>query len=243
MKILVSKCPGCLEITYGNGRNILHFAIENKKLEVVKFMFSCELFTSLINKRDGDGNTPIHLFMKSNCEMIEIILDSRVNMNTLNNENRSPLDVSSSEEKRERLLKGIINVRGIGNQSRVLFPEVDNASSFYKGYVIKPVIQKDDERKLEEFKAEFELSFKVVENLVLVATLIATATFAGIYSVPGGFDGNEGSNQGLAMITMAVAFVTGIYVVLTPSIVILYLDPMLLDIVMDHKSNKMLQGD
>ncbi|XP_071700657.1 protein ACCELERATED CELL DEATH 6-like [Rutidosis leptorrhynchoides] len=285
MKVLISRCPGCLDITCGNGKNILHFAIENKKYEVIKFMFSCELFTRLINKRDGDGDTPIHSFMKSDIEMMEAIIDSRVNIYALNNENRTPLDVASSDEKRKRLLKGIGNVRGIGNQTRVLLPVISLSSRFDE-YLrqTEEKKRKEEELKLREPpKKGFEPYFKIVDNLVLVATLIATATFAGIYSVPGGFDSNEGSNQGnpillrkaaykafivtntiafscscsiligytwmllyrcgsnktrdykirasiierleimysltgVALISMSIAFMTGIYVVLTPSI-------------------------
>ncbi|XP_071700661.1 uncharacterized protein [Rutidosis leptorrhynchoides] len=207
MKILISKCPGCLEVTYANGRDILHYAIENKKLEVIKFMFSCELFTRLINKRDGDGNTPIHLFMRSEIEMMEAIMDSRVNINALNNENLTPLDVASSDDKRERLLKGIGNVRGIGNQTRVLFPtvyirfRVDEESRQRKKEE-----QKEIELKGKEYEKEFEPYFKVLENLVLVTTLITTATFAVVFAVPGGFDGNEGSNQGMPILLRKSAY-------------------------------------
>ena len=137
---------------------------------------------------------------------------------------------------------------------------------------------KTKEIAIERLKA----SFKITENIVLVATLIATATFAAAFTIPGGSDTNETSTKGtpvllkkaafqafiisntlafacscsvlcghimlliyrdrrgttnwdmmqrvqdraygmylltgLAMLTMAIAFITGTYVVLTPSL-------------------------
>ena len=148
---------------------------------------------------------------------------------------------------------------------------------------IRVVPVQESYKKDEEFiKRELSDAFTTVENTLLVATLISTATFAAAFTVPGGFDSNESSKKGtpillkkaafqafiisntlafacscsvlcghimlliyrdrrgttnwdmmqrvqdraygmylltgLAMLTMAIAFITGTYVVLTPSL-------------------------
>ena len=103
--ILISRCPGCFELVDSKGRNILHLAVENKKQEVIEFIFDNESLTSLINQKDNDGNTPIHLLMASDIEKVELVMDYRVNINLLNNDKRTPLDMASSQEKKEKLLK------------------------------------------------------------------------------------------------------------------------------------------
>ena len=47
---------------------------------------------------------------------------------------------------------------------------------------------------------------KTADIHLIVATLIATVTFAACFTVPGGYNGNEGSDQGTAILTRKAAF-------------------------------------
>ncbi|PWA53939.1 ankyrin repeat-containing protein [Artemisia annua] len=47
---------------------------------------------------------------------------------------------------------------------------------------------------------------KFGDSLVVVTTLIATASFAAAFTVPGGFDGNEGSKQGMPILLRKAAY-------------------------------------
>ncbi|PWA82552.1 alpha-latroinsectotoxin-Lt1a [Artemisia annua] len=105
LKVLMSHCPGCSELVDGKGKNIFHVAVENKKTEVIELIYRDESYTSLVNEKDKDGNTPMHLLMASDLEMMEVAIDYRVNINAMNNEKRTPLDMASSSEKRKRLLE------------------------------------------------------------------------------------------------------------------------------------------
>lgn len=102
MKVLMNKCWGCSEFIDEKGRNILHIAVESMKTEVIEFIFQDTSLTSLINQSDSNGNTPVHLLVASNFEMMEMVIDSRVDINTHNNKNQTPLDMISSDEKKER---------------------------------------------------------------------------------------------------------------------------------------------
>ena len=101
----ISTSPGFFQLTDNKGRNILHVAVEYKKSTVIEFILQDESLTSLINQRDNNGDTPIHLLMASDVELMEMAIDHRININVLNNQNRTPLDMASSDERRETLLK------------------------------------------------------------------------------------------------------------------------------------------
>lgn len=105
MEVLIYKCLGCSEFIDDKGRNILHIAVENMKTKVIEFIFQDESLTNLINQKDSDGNTPIHLLVTSDFELMARLMDSRVDINILNNQHYTPLDKTSSKEDKERLLK------------------------------------------------------------------------------------------------------------------------------------------
>ncbi|KAE9444615.1 hypothetical protein C3L33_23487, partial [Rhododendron williamsianum] len=53
---------------------------------------------------------------------------------------------------------------------------------------------------------EGELSLKLFQTFVIVAALIATITFAAAFTIPGGYDGNKGRDQGMAILARESAF-------------------------------------
>nr|GEV30453.1 ankyrin repeat-containing protein At5g02620-like [Tanacetum cinerariifolium] len=205
MEVLINKCLGCSEFIDGKGRNILHVAVESNATKVIEFVFRDESLTCLINQKDNSGNTPIHLLVASNFEMMEKVIDYRVDIHALNDEKLTPMDIASSNVTRETLIKGIAMNTNIHNET----------SSFAKDANIRnetsslsPNSSSIDwyEKKLEARVKEAEAHFTIVDNLVLVATLIATASFAAAFTVPGGFDSSNGSKQGTPFLLKKSAF-------------------------------------
>ncbi|GKA92642.1 ankyrin repeat-containing protein [Tanacetum coccineum] len=147
VKVLMTQCPGCSELLDEKGKNIFHVAVENKQ-----------------------------------TEMMEVAMDYRVNINVMNNEKLTPLDMASSSEKRKKLLERVAASSHVQDK---------------RSLSIK--ISPWDEKRTEE-------EFQLMENLLIVAALIATATFAAAFTVPGGFDGNEGSKQGMPILLRKTAF-------------------------------------
>ncbi|GJU61196.1 ankyrin repeat-containing protein [Tanacetum coccineum] len=192
MEVLMNICLGCSEFIDNKERNILHVAAESKKMEVIEFIFRDESLASLINKKDNNGNTPAHILVASNFEMMERVIDSRVDLNALNNEKLTPLDMASSDVQRETLIKCIAMGTNIHDKTRSS-PNIDNSDLYKKESLAK------------EKKSEATL-IAIVDNLVIVATLIATATFAAAFTVPGGFDSNSGSKQGTPYLLKRSAF-------------------------------------
>ncbi|KAA8548747.1 hypothetical protein F0562_000431 [Nyssa sinensis] len=107
MKKILSSNPDCWEMANGRGQNILHIAIEYEQQKIVKFILGKPWHTNLINKKDHNGNTPIHLFAASNnsrlldLEKLKGILD----LMAFNKKNMTPLDLVTRNDQYEKLLE------------------------------------------------------------------------------------------------------------------------------------------
>ncbi|KAK2975548.1 hypothetical protein RJ640_011547 [Escallonia rubra] len=93
-------CPDCAEMVTSRGQNILHIAVTNERVNVIKFVLeSHPLLSSLINQKDNDGNTPLHLLAaSSNYFQWGLVTDPRVETMAFNNENLTPLDIACSDK-------------------------------------------------------------------------------------------------------------------------------------------------
>ncbi|KAI3745123.1 hypothetical protein L1987_58225 [Smallanthus sonchifolius] len=95
MKVLIELCPGCSDFIDNKGRNILHVAVENKKNKAIEIIVRDKSLTNLIDQKDKDGNTPIHLLdVSDQFEKMGMLL--------------TPLDLKSSYDQKRRLIKAIL---------------------------------------------------------------------------------------------------------------------------------------
>ena len=61
MREILRRCPYPRELLNDNYQNILHTAAINGKYDVVSYILKTPKLKELINDRDKDGNTPLHL--------------------------------------------------------------------------------------------------------------------------------------------------------------------------------------
>ncbi|XP_059626953.1 protein ACCELERATED CELL DEATH 6-like [Cornus florida] len=178
MKVLFSYCPDCWEMINSNCQNILHIAVENEKNETIQFILENSFSNNLINQKDIDRNTPLHLLCAKSDYQKYCLKDDR------------------SEDSKAKVLTALKVVYG-GNREMYPHevPEVSRRNKFkfkiHKG---------NDSTRLNE------LATKIADNNLIVATLIATMTFAAGFTIPGGYDGNDGPNQGMAVLIRRAAF-------------------------------------
>ncbi|KAK1326661.1 hypothetical protein QJS10_CPA01g00995 [Acorus calamus] len=98
VKAIVDRHPGCVTLTDNQGRTALHVAVQAHQKAVVKHILKhCE-FAGLINDRDIDGNSPLHLAaLNHNHEMVSILLSTWVrhkpDTNPMNNAGQTPRDI------------------------------------------------------------------------------------------------------------------------------------------------------
>ena len=90
------RCPDSVELLNHQGRNILHVAAMNGKAKVVNYILKKSELEMLINEKDKDGNTSLHLASKTKHPKVVSILTwvKRVDLKLLNNEGKTALDVA-----------------------------------------------------------------------------------------------------------------------------------------------------
>ena len=92
----IQKCPDSVELLNRQGRNILHVAAMRGKAKVVNYMLKMPELEMLINEKDEDGNTSLHLASKGGHPKVVSILtwDKRVDLKLLNDEGKTVLDIA-----------------------------------------------------------------------------------------------------------------------------------------------------
>ncbi|KAD4982059.1 hypothetical protein E3N88_18730 [Mikania micrantha] len=177
MEVLMELCPGCSDFIDSDGRNILHVAVQSKKNETIEFLLRDESLTNLINQRDKHEKTPIDLLDACDFEKMKTLKDSS--------------GMISSYDQRRRLIKAI------------------NTSTHDKTSTLPPKLVNKSELKGTESEAiekQANTHFVIVDSLSVVAALIATASFAAAFTVPGGLDSSNGSKQGTPLLLREPAF-------------------------------------
>lgn len=204
MEEILSHCPDCWEMVNRKGRNILHIAIDEEMAWVIEYIIKKEWLESLMNQKDFEGNTPLHLLASSEIKFASIekkkddlIKHFKENCCAFNNQNETPLDVAwSSGVVYKDLLFWCSNM-ALGRRDIAKGPD--------------QAIRKEREKRRKERKEKArakkaEALKKTSESLTLVATLIATITFAAAFATPGGYDGNQGPKQGMAVLVRQASF-------------------------------------
>ena len=94
----LSQCPDTRELRNRKNQNILHLAAENGKVEAVKYIMRNPELQILINERDWQGNTPLHLASDVGQAKVVSVLtwDSRVKLEMRNDQGLMALDVAEN---------------------------------------------------------------------------------------------------------------------------------------------------
>ncbi len=99
IEFFLKEYPDLSELlSIGKGENILHVAAMSGKAKVVAYMLKRNDLQMLINEKDKDGNTPLHLASKGSHPRVVSILswDKRVILMSLNNDGKTALDIAGN---------------------------------------------------------------------------------------------------------------------------------------------------
>ncbi|KAM1261464.1 hypothetical protein ACFX14_026700 [Malus domestica] len=189
MKELLTHCPDCCELVDNQCQNVLHYAIKSHQDDVVDFVLT-DLWLSniLLNDKDANGNAPIHYLAQYPKYWEDaIILDAKIDTMSFNKKNLNAFDTILANE--------------------------DNISNALELEDIKKNLQRRGGRpgyRIESHNADGndtgESLTKVKETHLVVATLIATVTFAAGFTMPGGYHSERGSDQGSPILLRNTAF-------------------------------------
>ncbi|GMG98587.1 hypothetical protein Nepgr_000427 [Nepenthes gracilis] len=103
VEMLLQHCPDPREMLSHNGQSILHVATNAEKHDVVSHILVNPALGCLINHRDFDGNTPLHLAaMNNNTKIISTMAwDRRMDLKIVNKEGLTAIDIA------KRFIKGV----------------------------------------------------------------------------------------------------------------------------------------
>ncbi|KAJ9701390.1 hypothetical protein PVL29_006649 [Vitis rotundifolia] len=182
--LLLSYHPDCCEQVDDNGKNVLHFAMMKTQDDYPGMFLQNDglRVRGLLNERDAQGDTPLHLLASYLVDDEEFVLDDRVDKMGLNNNNLTPKDIVSRVNDNWLPKKLVLNYfskskeAGIGPLSWVPGGKEDNDSSESKG---------NEDNYISTLKRKGETH-------LIVAALVATVTFAAGFTLPGGYNENDG---------------------------------------------------
>ncbi|XP_060672760.1 protein ACCELERATED CELL DEATH 6 [Ziziphus jujuba] len=212
IKEFLQHCPDSRELNNNQNQNILHLAAKNGRARAVRYMLKNPQLQILINERDCEGNTPLHLATKGSHPMVVSILtwDAKIDLQLMNDEGKMALDVAESFSStlpsfRERLTWQALRHAG-----------APRAQSTIIGMPIDPQNSKPEENIVEQVQTQtpyMEFYKDRVNTLLLVATLIVTVTFAAGFSVPGNDNDSSEPSHGIMRSAVYSKFMFHTYII------------------------------
>ncbi|KAK3433982.1 hypothetical protein EUGRSUZ_D01258 [Eucalyptus grandis] len=191
---LVTSHPDAWDIINFKRQTALHAAVLGGDVKVVKYILEMPNLKNIINEKDIHGNTALHLSVNLRKYKSTLILarDKKVDRFATNKNDLTALDIIHANDKNNlSRLRAIHALHGSHG-----FPTIQH---WAEGEIKKRL----DKQHFEDQPAASpttgsDSSLKsFIELELLVAALIATATFAAAFTMPGGYS-NDGPNQGMA---------------------------------------------
>ncbi|KAF8391806.1 hypothetical protein HHK36_022040 [Tetracentron sinense] len=220
---IMERYPDAVDLVDNKGQNAFHVCIDNYNQEegrlyelvMENIMSEYRNNDEVINQADKDGNTPLHLAVKR-CSpyLVKYLLKKlkgRVDTDAINNANLTPLDLA---------LSGIYPQAKEEKQVRLALLKADAKSGMAKPLQESIICLNDTERMVEEYNTRTKAMNK---PQIIVATLIATVTFAAAFQVPGGYKSDDGRAT-LARKAAFQAFVITDAIALTCSMTAVFLN-------------------
>ncbi|WJZ99257.1 hypothetical protein VitviT2T_017719 [Vitis vinifera] len=208
------------------GRNFLHVAARHGKDDIVDFVLKREGLENLINEKDNYGNTPLHLATwHKHAKVVHYLTwDKRVDLNLVNEEGQTALDIAESMMDKLRMRQTLIGialmsaraqrapkskVKRSGSADAQPPPESKVPPSGSAGAQPPPESKVPPSRrpKLSDPTKEYK---DMTNTLLLVSTLVATVTFAAGFTMPGGYNS---SNPNASMATLLMRNMFHVFVI------------------------------
>ncbi|KAF8008923.1 hypothetical protein BT93_J0041 [Corymbia citriodora subsp. variegata] len=178
---LVSHFPN------GRGQTILHVAAKYGQASVVKYILKHPELRGLINDRDHDGNTALHLgaMHSQPAALIPLVLDKSIDIFIHNHKCLTAPDIAQQHSRRWQMLPEMLSAIVLRSTSAkstdlLVFRPEDRHEvlSIAMWRVYRPIM---DVLKWKD----------VINARLVVATLVTTVTFTAGFTVPGGLDDLE----------------------------------------------------
>ncbi|WOG87850.1 hypothetical protein DCAR_0207082 [Daucus carota subsp. sativus] len=212
IKVLPSLC---VDLDPKSRRNILHLAAEkNDKQTVQAILKTCppEYLRKILNGRDINKNTPLHLLIAKGCFVKQLIEHEQIDKTARNYQNWTPFDMLYVQDHIVADQLAIKTLLDEANQNSSFWiwrrssSNMDTKESF--------VPPKKRSEKDVKFKIAYETLMKAkvlryrerTNTQIIVTALITTVTFTVGFTMPGGYYQSGELNQGSVLLANKTAF-------------------------------------
>ncbi|PUZ37146.1 hypothetical protein GQ55_9G094700 [Panicum hallii var. hallii] len=180
IKALLRCCPDVAEMVDSCGRDAFHISVASGKTNALRCLLRHVRPAELLNRVDNDGNTPLHLAAKMSRVQSALLL--------LNDRRVDPCARDHDDHTARSLVEVKLHAGEMDAYEMYLWKQLKQQELKRCGKQQLPPLAPYPSRRASNDKY-FEC---IVETYILVATLIATVTFAATFSVPGGY-GDDGT--------------------------------------------------
>jgi hypothetical protein len=180
IKALLRHCPDVAEMVDSKGYNAFHASVTSGKLNALRCLLKHVRPPELLNRLDVNGNTPLHLAASLSrvTSALMLLKDRRVDPCV-----RDRAGQTARSLMEQKMRRGEMDAYEMYLWKRLKQQEAKRCQKQQL-----PPLATYPRRRASSDKY-FEL---VVETYILVATLIATVTFAATFTMPGGYDQTKG---------------------------------------------------
>ncbi|XBJ21867.1 hypothetical protein VPH35_000339 [Triticum aestivum] len=176
INIILEKFPSSAGLCTAQGRTFLHVAVERRSLDIVSFVCQTPSLDWILNMRDSDGNTAMHLAVQS--AMLRCFCSLFGNMETI--------------IYGDNIILMALALAGARNSCSVRWDQIREK---YIGQ-LKP---EDEVKEAEKMKDSSQM-------LGVGSVLLTTMAFGATFAVPGGFIADDRTNRGTPILARRYTF-------------------------------------
>uniref|UniRef100_A0ACD5YAY7 Uncharacterized protein n=1 Tax=Avena sativa TaxID=4498 RepID=A0ACD5YAY7_AVESA len=201
VSVLLDGRSDCAELRDAKGRTFLHVAVQEESMSVVTYICKVQgqkFASSVMNMQDDDGNTALHLAVKTgNLWILSPLMKNRfVMLNVTNNIGQTPLDLSWSS-----IPAGV----SYGLNTEIIIHKLLQDAGAQNGTHRFDLFHENHTARLDQ-KEEAQKITTSTQIVGIGSVLIATVAFAAAFTLPGGYRGDDAENGGTPMLVGHSAF-------------------------------------
>ncbi|KAM0847723.1 hypothetical protein ACQ4PT_054828 [Festuca glaucescens] len=193
ISIILETCPSSAGLCTAQGRTFLHVAVENRRLNVVSFVCQTPSLDWILNMRDHDGSTALHLAVQAGKLRIFCSLygNKKVHLNLENNSKHTPNDIARG------MLPHGLNYKS--NTDDWIYRALTYAGANYSCRRVdkfERVNPNSFELQPDDVTKEAENMKDASQTLGIGSVLVTTVAFGATFALPGGYIADDHMNRG-----------------------------------------------